>query len=202
MGEECVCVVDDDRDLNVMIEWALGKEGLTVHSFNQAQDFLESPERKACGCLLLDLKMPGLSGLDVQQALIDQQADTPILFLSGHGDVSSVRTAFKGGAVDFLVKPIDVRTLVESVLSVMEVSRNHREELRKETEQEQLVERLTPREKEILQHLSHGLTAKAIGKALNISHRTVEIHRSRIMEKLAIHSLADLMVFSLSNGFR
>jgi RNA polymerase sigma factor (sigma-70 family) len=146
--------------------------------------------------------MPGLSGLDVQQALIDQQADTPILFLSGHGDVSSVRTAFKGGAVDFLVKPIDVRTLVESVLSVMEVSRNHREELRKETEQEQLVERLTPREKEILQHLSHGLTAKAIGKALNISHRTVEIHRSRIMEKLAIHSLADLMVFSLSNGFR
>jgi RNA polymerase sigma factor (sigma-70 family) len=202
MGEECVCVVDDDRDLNVMIEWALGKEGLTVHSFTQAQDFLESPERKACGCLLLDLKMPGLSGLDVQQALIDQQADTPILFLSGHGDVSSVRTAFKGGAVDFLVKPIDVRTLVESVLSVMEVSRNHREELRKETEQEQLVERLTPREKEILQHLSHGLTAKAIGKALNISHRTVEIHRSRIMEKLAIHSLADLMVFSLSNGFR
>jgi RNA polymerase sigma factor (sigma-70 family) len=202
MGEECVCVVDDDRDLNVMIEWALGKEGLTVHSFTQAQDFLESPERKACGCLLLDLKMPGLSGLDVQQALIDQQADTPILFLSGHGDVSSVRTAFKGGAVDFLVKPIDVRTLVESVLSVMEVSRNHREELRKETEQEQLVERLTPREKEILQHLSHGLTAKAIGKALNISHRTVEIHRSRIMEKLSIHSLADLMVFSLSNGFR
>lgn len=202
MGEECVCVVDDDRDLNVMIEWALGKEGLTVHSFTQAQDFLESPERKACGCLLLDLKMPGLSGLDVQQALIDQQADTPILFLSGHGDVSSVRTAFKGGAVDFLVKPIDVRTLVESVLSVMEVSRNHREELRKDTEQEQLVERLTPREKEILQHLSHGLTAKAIGKALNISHRTVEIHRSRIMEKLAIHSLADLMVFSLSNGFR
>jgi RNA polymerase sigma factor (sigma-70 family) len=202
MGEECVCVVDDDRDLNMMIEWALGKEGLTVHSFTQAQDFLESPERKACGCLLLDLKMPGLSGLDVQQALIDQQADTPILFLSGHGDVSSVRTAFKGGAVDFLVKPIDVRTLVESVLSVMEVSRNHREELRKETEQEQLVERLTPREKEILQHLSHGLTAKAIGKALNISHRTVEIHRSRIMEKLAIHSLADLMVFSLSNGFR
>jgi RNA polymerase sigma factor (sigma-70 family) len=202
MGEECVCVVDDDRDLNVMIEWALGKEGLTVHSFTQAQDFLESPERKACGCLLLDLKMPGLSGLDVQQALIDQQADTPILFLSGHGDVSSVRTAFKGGAVDFLVKPIDVRTLVESVLSVMEVSRNHREQLRKDTEQEQLVERLTPREKEILQHLSHGLTAKAIGKALNISHRTVEIHRSRIMEKLAIHSLADLMVFSLSNGFR
>jgi RNA polymerase sigma factor (sigma-70 family) len=202
MGEECVCVVDDDRDLNVMIEWALGKEGLTVHSFTQAQDFLESPERKACGCLLLDLKMPGLSGLDVQQALIDQQADTPILFLSGHGDVSSVRTAFKGGAVDFLVKPIDVRTLVESVLSVMEVSRNHREQLRKDTEQEQLVERLTPREKEILQHLSHGLTAKAIGKALNISHRTVEIHRSRIMEKLSIHSLADLMVFSLSNGFR
>jgi RNA polymerase sigma factor (sigma-70 family) len=202
MGEECVCVVDDDRDLNVMIEWALGKEGLTVHSFTQAQDFLESPERKACGCLLLDLKMPGLSGLDVQQALIDQQADTPILFLSGYGDVSSVRTAFKGGAVDFLVKPIDVRTLVESVLSVMEVSRNHREELRKETEQEQLVERLTPREKEILQHLSQGLTAKAIGKALNISHRTVEIHRSRIMEKLAIRSLADLMVFSLSNGFR
>ena len=202
MGEECVCVVDDDRDLTVMIEWALGKEGLTVHSFTQAQDFLESPERKACGCLLLDLKMPGLSGLDVQQALIDQQADTPILFLSGHGDVSSVRTAFKGGAVDFLVKPIDVRTLVESVLSVMEVSRNHREQLRKDTEQEQLVERLTPREKEILQHLSHGLTAKAIGKALNISHRTVEIHRSRIMEKLAIHSLADLMVFSLSNGFR
>jgi RNA polymerase sigma factor (sigma-70 family) len=202
MEEERVYVVDDDHDLTTMIEWALGKEGLTVRTFRQPEVFLEALGKEPCGCVLLDLKMPGLTGLEVQQAMLDRQIDVPILFLSGYGDVSSVRTAFKGGAVDFLVKPIDVRILVESVLSVMEVSRNHREQLRKETEQEQLVERLTPREKEILQHLSQGLTAKAIGKALNISHRTVEIHRSRIMEKLAIRSLADLMVFSLSNGFR
>ncbi len=114
-------MVDDDHELTTMIEWALGKEGLTVRTFRQPEVFLEALGKEPCGCVLLDLKMPGLTGLEVQQAMLDRQIDVPILFLSGYGDVSSVRTAFKGGAVDFLVKPIDVRILVESVLSVMEV---------------------------------------------------------------------------------
>ncbi len=202
MYQECVCVVDDDRDLNVMIEWALGKEGLTVHAFTRPEDFLESPARASCGCLLLDLRMPGLSGLDVQQALIDQQADTPILFLSGYADVPSVTSAFKGGAVDFLEKPIDVQTLVETVTHALEISRQNREELHKRTQIEQMAARLTAREKEILQNLAHGLSSKEIGKSLAISPRTVEIHRSHIMAKLSIQSVADLVAFSISNGIR
>lgn len=202
MDSNCVCVVDDDRDLNTMIEWALGKEGLTVHSFNRPEAFLEALCNQACGCVLLDLKMPGLSGLEVQQIMKDHQIDTPILFLSGHADVPSVTSAFVGGAVDFLEKPIDVRTLVEKVVHALEISREHREEACQKAERARLIARLTPREKEILQNISHGLTSKEIGKALAISPRTVEIHRGHIMEKLAIRSIADLVAFSISNGIR
>lgn len=202
MNGDVVCVVDDDRDLNTMIEWALGKEGLTVHSFNKPEAFLEALGKEACGCVLLDLKMPGLSGLEVQQAMKDQQIDIPILFLSGHADVPSVTSAFVGGAVDFLEKPIDVRTLVEKVEHALEIHREHHEEACQKAERARLIARLTNREKEILQNLSHGMTSKEIGKTLAISPRTVEIHRGRIMEKLSIHSLADLVAFSISNGIR
>jgi len=200
MDSNCVCVVDDDRDLNTMIEWALGKEGFTVQSYNRPEAFLEALDEGACGCVLLDLKMPGLSGLDVQQIMKEKDIDVPILFLSGYADVPSVKSAFKKGAVDFLEKPIDVRILVETVMNALEISRQQREESRQKAEMSLLIDRLTNREKEILQNLSHGLTSKEIGKALGISHRTVEIHRARIMEKLSIKSLADLVLFSFSNG--
>jgi FixJ family two-component response regulator len=202
MDGNVVCVVDDDRDLNTMIEWALGKEGFTVHSFNRPESFLEALGNEACGCVLLDLKMPGLSGLEVQQIMKENQVDIPILFLSGQADVPSVTSAFVGGAVDFLEKPIDVRTLVEKVAHALEISRERREEAGQKTERARLIARLTPREKEILQNISHGLTSKEIEKALAISPRTVEIHRGRIMEKLAIRSIADLVAFSISNGIR
>lgn len=202
MDRDCVCVVDDDRDLNTMIGWALGKEGLTVHSFNKPEAFLEALGKGACGCILLDLNMPGLTGLEVQQAMLDRQIDVPILFLSGYADVPSVTSAFRGGAIDFLEKPIDVRSLVEKVVHALEISRNHREEACQKAERDRLIARLTNREKEILQNISHGLTSKETGKALAISPRTVEMHRGHIMEKLAIRSIADLVAFSIANGIR
>ena len=202
MYREPVYVVDDDRDLTTMIEWALGKEGLTVRTFSQPEVFLETLGKEPCGCVLLDLKMPGLTGLEVQQVMLDRQIDVPILFLSGYADVPSVTSAFRGGAVDFLEKPIDVRSLVERVVHALEISRNHREEACQKAERDLLIARLTNREKEILQNISHGLTSKEIGKALAISPRTVEIHRGHIMGKLAIRSIADLVAFSISNGIR
>ena len=147
MDSNCVCVVDDDRDLNTMIEWALGKEGFTVQSYNRPEAFLEALDEGACGCVLLDLKMPGLSGLDVQQIMKEKDIDVPILFLSGYADVPSVKSAFKKGAVDFLEKPIDVRILVETVMNALEISRQQREESRQKAEMSLLIDRLTNREK-------------------------------------------------------
>lgn len=188
-----VYLVDDDEGLRKATTRLLVANGFDVRSFASADEFLAAFDPRAAGCLLLDLRMPGRSGLELQEALAARGTPPPIVFLTGHADVPTSVRAMKQGAIDFLEKPVSEDALVAALERALELD----ERLRIEREELAVIEKryasLTPREREVLAEMIAGQLNKQAAYALGIAERTVKLHRSRVMEKMGADSLPDLV---------
>jgi FixJ family two-component response regulator len=186
-------VVDDDESIRTLWEWLMSSNGIAVQTFAGAAGFIQSYRRGDPGCLVLDLRLPGMSGLELQEYLRRQAIDIPIVFVTAYGDVPTAVNALKGGAVDFIQKPFDYR---EAVALVRRAFERDAQDRARRIERQQLVERLaalTERERGVLQRIIEGKANKVIAVELDISVKTVEAHRAKVMEKMAADSVADLV---------
>ncbi len=188
-----VFLIDDDQAVRDAVGLLLRATGLIVESFASATDFLKSDSIRRPGCLLLDVRMPGMSGLDLQKQLQEQGHHIPIIFMTGHGDIPMATRAMKAGAFDFIEKPFQGQTLLARVREALE--RDARELCRQaqRSEAARRLARLSPREREVLERVAAGQYNKVIAAELGISLSTVEIHRKRVMEKLEADSLSNLI---------
>jgi FixJ family two-component response regulator len=196
-----VYVVDDDISVRESLELLLKSEGWKPEIFSSAQDFLSRPRAAAPCCLVLDVSLPGLNGLDLQQQLTER-TEMPIIFITGYGDVPMTVRAMKAGAVEFLTKPFKDDVLLEAIRHAIERSRAT---LRHESELHSLRSRyasLTPREREVLELVVSGLLNKQVGGELGISEITVKAHRGQVMRKMAADSLPDLVTMAARLGLR
>ncbi len=195
-----VFIVDDAREVRSALSRVLGAAGYEVRAFESAERFLEDQDGEMPGCLLLDICMPGMSGLDVQRALAGTKRGRPIVFLTGHGDIQTSVHAMKVGAVDFLTKPIDTTRLfaaVEQALKVDEASRRERGVCKAI---EQRLETLTPRERQVMEQVISGRLNKQIAAQLGIGEKTVKVHRARVMSKMEVRSVAELVQLATKAG--
>ena len=188
-----VYIVDDDAAVRDSLALMLGLAGYRTAVFADAEAFLAAWREPWTGCIVTDLRLPGASGLELQAEIRRRRSALPVIVITAHGDVPSARAAFRAQAVDFLEKPFDdtqLRAAIDSALALEERRLERREETQK-------LERLTPREREVLERAAQGLHAKEIAAILGISPRTVEVHKTRIMEKLGVRNVAELVRFSL-----
>ena len=188
-----VFVVDDDEAVRTSLRLLLKSVGLPVETYAAAQEFLDQFDPDRAGCLVLDIRMPGISGLELQQHLNDQHSIMPIVFITGHGDVPMAVEAMQAGAVDFIQKPFRDQDLIDHINRALEKDREMRNALRERDEIRRRMSQLTPREREVLELVTQGKANKVIAGDLNVSQRTVEIHRARVMEKMGANSLAHLV---------
>jgi RNA polymerase sigma factor (sigma-70 family) len=188
-----VFVVDDDPSVRSTLDFLLGSVGLLVESFNSADAFLQRKLPDSPSCLVLDVRLPGLSGLDFQRELAARNIRIPIIFLTGHADVPMSVRAMKNGAVEFLTKPFRDQDLLDAIRIALERDRSQREEEKGITELRQRFESLTPRERDVISMVVEGLLNKQIAVQLGTAENTVKIHRSRAMGKMQAQSLADLV---------
>ncbi len=188
-----VFVIDDDPVVLRAIERLLRSHGLQVEVFMSPEAFLERPPYDGVACLLLDLSMPGLNGLDVQQAMVARGNSHPIVFFSGQGDVPSTARAMREGAVDFLVKPLDEPQLMEAIGRAEARATALHQQRQSERETEARFARLTRREREVCELVARGLLNKQIAYELGTVEKTVKVHRARVMQKLEVDSVAALV---------
>jgi FixJ family two-component response regulator len=188
-----VFVVDDDASMRRALSYLLGSAGYRVETYSSAENFLTREHYDGVGCIILDVRMPGLSGMELQEKLIRSAYSMPIIFLTGHGEITMGVEAMKKGAIDFLTKPCDDEQLLGAVHSALEKARQARAHFEEAQEIRGRIERLTPRENEILRYVITGMLNKQIAAKLGIAEATVKIHRGRIMEKLCAESVADLV---------
>ncbi|KAF1694608.1 response regulator transcription factor [Pseudoxanthomonas koreensis] len=190
-----VHVVDDDPDVRKALGRLLALDGFEVQLSGSTREFLDRYDPATTACIVLDLSMPGMDGLELQAMLAERGALHPVVFLTGCGDIASSVRAMKAGAIDFLTKPVDVDALLEAVKRgvVMDGNRRHRSHDREDAQA--LLATLTPRERELVPHLLTGRLNKQIAGDLGIAEKTIKVHRSRIMHKLQIRSLVDLVHF-------
>jgi two-component system response regulator TtrR len=192
-GAPIVYVVDDDPSTRELLAWLMQREGLQVEAFPDARSFLERYSPGAPGCLLLDLNMPGMSGLELQQNLKSAGVTLPVIFLSGGADVPHAVRAVKEGAIDFIEKPFDYKHVVALVGECIARDRADRAAREAHRACAQRLAQLTQREHEVLDLVVAGKTNRDIGELLDISVKTVEAHRARLMEKVGAGSLAELV---------
>jgi FixJ family two-component response regulator len=188
-----VFVVDDDEAVRTSLRLLLKSVGLPVETFASAQEFLDQFDPNRAGCLVLDIRMPGMSGLELQMHLNERHSIMPIVFITGHGDVPMAVEAMQAGAVDFIQKPFRDQDLIDRINRALEKDREMRSQLRERDEIRRRMSQLTPREREVLDLVTQGKANKVIAGDLNVSQRTVEIHRARVMEKMGANSLAHLV---------
>ena len=191
--EPTVFVVDDDQAVRRFLCGLITSVDIPVESYASAQDFLDSYEPGRPGCLLLDIRMPGMSGLELQQELDRRAIDLPVIILTGHGNVQVAVNAMKAGAVDFVEKPFNNELLLDRIQRALSDSVKVRETRLEQEEIKARMARLTPREREVLERVIAGDTNKGVARRLGISDKTVELHRSRVMEKMKAGSLAALV---------
>jgi len=197
-----VYVVDDDPSVLRSVERLLRSVGYDLETFTSAQEFLDFQHPDTPSCLILDVKMPGLSGLELQERLTDKGISLPIIFITGHGTVPASVKAMKAGAVDFLLKPFSPTDLLETIAKALEKDRQAKQY---ERELKQLRERsktLTPREYEVFGLVVSGMLNKQIAFDLGTTEKTIKVHRARIIEKMGAKSLADLVRFAEKLGIR
>ena len=188
-----VCVVDDDAAARSSLRLLLKSLGLTAAAYDSAASFLESYDPQQPGCLLLDIRMAGMSGLELQQTLNQRGCITPVIFITGHADVPMAVEAMQQGAFDFLQKPFRDQELLDRVQRAIAKDHSIREQLRGNEAIRRRLESLTAREHDVLELVASGSPNKIIAHKLGISQRTVEIHRARVMEKMNAESLAHLV---------
>ncbi|GAA0773234.1 response regulator transcription factor [Castellaniella ginsengisoli] len=195
-----IYIVDDDEAVRDSLRWLLEANGYAVRSFAGAEEFLAAYDPEQVGVLIADIRMPGMSGLELQEALIARKAPLPIVFITGHGDVPMAVSTMKKGAVDFLEKPFNEADLRALVATMLEQARERVREAHAQRDQQAVLSRLTAREQQVLERIVAGRLNKQIAGDLNISIKTVEAHRANIMEKLEVTTVADLMKIALARA--
>jgi FixJ family two-component response regulator len=193
-----VFVIEDDPAVRDSLALMLGLAGYKTALFGNAEAFLEAYRKEWAGCVVTDLRLPGMSGVELQAGLRTQGSTLPVVIITAHGDVPTARLAFQAQAVDFLEKPFDdvqLRAAIEAAFKLEEQRIQHSQVRKGDAER---LSRLTIREREVLAHAARGLHAKEIAVALGISPRTVEVHKTRLMAKLGVRNIAELVRFSLS----
>mgnify|MGYP005856479993 CR=1 FL=1 len=191
--EPTVYIVDDDQEVREAIQLLMRSVGLEARSFASAQAFLEQFDPRHTGCLVLDVRLKGMSGLDLQERLSREPIHPPVIIITGHGDVPMAVRAVKAGAVDFIEKPFNDQTLLDAVHRAFALDANNRGQASRRSEIQERLARLTPREREILDQVVAGKRNKVIAIDLGISQSTVEAHRAKVMEKMGAGSLSELM---------
>ena len=195
--EQTVFVVDDDADVLHAISVLLSTAGLTTRTFQSASAFLDAYDPEQKGCLILDIRMPDMDGLQLQSLLKKRDETLPIIFITGHGTVPTAVQAIKDGALEFLQKPFRDSELLDSIYRAMAVNRERRRAAILRQDIERRLGSLTKRESQVMELMVAGDTNKVIARKLNISPRTVEIHRTRVMEKMCCETLAQLVHVTL-----
>jgi len=192
-GKGKVFLVDDEPDLRQALTRLLKAEGLDVEGFGSALEFLERITEETAGCLLLDLAMPGLDGLEVQERVAATGAKLGIVFLTGHGDIPTSVRAVRAGALDFLTKPVRRDDLLRAVHAALAHASEHHAAAAANADLRGRYAQLTPREREVFAHVIAGKLNKVIAADLGTGEQTIKVHRARVMEKLAVDSVADLV---------
>jgi FixJ family two-component response regulator len=192
-AQAIVFVVDDDERMRQSLKNLIGSVGLRVEAFASAQEFLRSKVIDVPGCLVLDVRLPGLSGLDLQKRIADAGIAIPIIFITGHGDIPMTVRAMKAGAVEFLTKPFRDQDLLDAIQQALERDRIAREQRAEIEELRGRLDSLTPREREVMGLVVAGLLNKQIAGELGTSETTIKIHRHQVMEKMGAGSLAELV---------
>lgn len=192
-----VFIVDDDPAVRDALSLLLGIQDYRVAVFGDAESFLKAYKSEWRGCLVLDIRMPGMDGLTLQKHLAELGSELPVIIMTGHGDVASAREAFRAFAVDFLEKPLDHRKLLAAIADAFSRQRTRLVADMNRSDIERLLARLTPREREVMARVVAGQHNRDIAAELGISARTVEVHKARMMDKLGVNNVADLVRLNL-----
>ena len=192
-----IFIVEDDQSVRDALGLLLGLKGYSVAIFADANSFLKAYRPEWCGCLLIDIRMPGMDGLMLQKRLLDMGCHIPAIVMTGHGNVGSAREAFRANAVDFLEKPIDHEKLIAAIEEAFRRQETTRDKENQLTEFDRLLDNLTQREREVMNLVVSGRHNREIAEELGISVRTVEVHKARMMTKLQVSGVPDLVRLSL-----
>ena len=193
-----VFVVDDDQAMRNSLKWLIESVGMNVETFASADAFIRNYYPGRAGCLLLDVRMPGMSGLELQEHFLEHQIRIPIIIITGHGDVPMAVRAMKAGAVDFIEKPFNDELLLESIRNALNRDAEQRHLQAQRSEIASRLAHLTSREHQVMEMVTDGRSNKEIALELNVSAKTVEAHRARVMEKMQANSLADLVKMAVA----
>ena len=202
IGESIVFIIDDDLSMRRALTNLFQSVGLEVEAFGSASELLKNKLPEVASCLVLDIRLPGLSGLDLQTELAKANVRIPIIFITGHGDIPMTVRAMKGGAVDFLTKPFRDQDLLDAVVGAIDKDRKRRESDKTVASLQALFETLSSREREVLAFVAAGLMNKQIAAELDLAEITVKIYRGHIMKKMQAKSLADLIRMTEALGIR
>ena len=195
-----VYIIDDDQAMVESLSWIVESIGLSVKTYLRAAEFLDDYNPQQHGCLLLDVRMPGMSGPELQSRLNEQGTPTlPIIFISGHGDVPLAVRVMKAGAIDFLTKPFNDQVLLEGINKALRIDKNNREKRQESAQARAKFALLSPREVQVLQGIIAGKPNKVVSSELNISLKTVEAHRASVMKKMSVRSVPELVKLVLTN---
>lgn len=191
--QSTIFIVDDDQAVRDSLRWLIESVGHKVISFDNAQSFLDSYDPNVSGCLILDVRMPGMSGLDLQAKLKEMASHLPVIIITGHGDVPMAVRAMKNGALDFVEKPFSDQILLERIEEALKIDSVAKDEHERAAEAQQFYETLTPREREVMWLVVDGKANKVIAFDLEVSMKTVEAHRGKVMRKMKCRSLSELV---------
>jgi two-component system, LuxR family, response regulator FixJ len=197
MSEPTVFIVDDDQAVARSLRWLIETVRLGVETFASAQAFLDDYDLSKPGCLVLDVRMPGISGLELQERLAARRINVPIIFITGHGDVQMAVRALQAGAFDFVEKPFNDQDLLDRIQKALAFDAERRGKEAQRAQLQALFASLTPREREVLALVVEGMSNKAIANTLGLSAKTVEVHRAKVMEKMHARSISDLVKMAM-----
>ena len=193
-----VFVVDDDQAMRNSLKWLIESVGVAVESFASADEFLAQHQSGRTGCLVLDVRMPGMSGLELLEHLAQRNMHIPAVVITGHGDVPMAVRAMKSGAIDFIEKPFNDEALLDAIRRAIAYEEQQRNSLSEHLQVQERMSHLTPREYEVMTMVTDGRSNKEIANSLGVSAKTIEAHRARVMEKMQAGSLAELVRMVLS----
>ncbi|GAA3590312.1 response regulator transcription factor [Marinobacter xestospongiae] len=198
--DQTVFVIDDDPDVRDSLQWLLESVGLTVRTFEDAMAFFENYRPGDSGCLVMDVRMPGMSGINAQKKLPEYRIDLPVIMISAHGNVDMAVTALTQGALTFIEKPFDDQVLIDHVHNALTLDRERHQKQRSQSQIQQRYDSLTRREKQVLALIVQGMSNQEAADDLGINRKTVEGHRAHMMTKMAVDSLAELVQIAIALG--